>query len=219
MAARQPPYQRGTRWDILMSLKRQGGATAAVLARTIGCSLNAVRYHLRELEAAGAVRHDRARHGVGAPAHVYQLSGDDNALFPDRYAGTVAHLLDRLVVLQGRKASAQMLQEHYASIGDRIRSQSAALSGEDRGASIARALDAEGFMATWEGGAHGGVLTEHHCPHRVVAERFPEICAAEEAFLRDAFGGEVTRRSHITEGCGTCSYHVAPADGAAEDRS
>jgi len=209
----------GTRAAVLMHLKRHAVATAAAIASALDCSLNAVRHHIRELEAEGAVTHDRARHGVGAPAHLYRLTAAGHALFPDRYARTVTHLLDRLVVLQGRRASAAMMQEHYTAIGDRIREESRALTHDERGAFIARALDAEGFMATWEPGGAGGVLTEHNCPHRLVAERFPEICAAEEAFLSEAFGAPIVRRSHITAGCGTCSYHVAGAGEPVEDRS
>jgi predicted ArsR family transcriptional regulator len=63
-------------------------------------------------------------------------------------------------------------------------------------------------MATWEPTPDGGRLVEHNCPHRLIAERFPEVCAAEEAFLAQAFGGTVERQSHIAAGCGSCSYQV-----------
>lgn len=203
-----PVGHRGTRAVVLRCLKQAGVATAAALAGTLDCSLNAVRHHLKELEADGLVVHDRTPHGVGAPAYAYRLSARGHALFPERYAATVAHLLDHMVALQGRDASATLLQAHYGALGARICAETAELAREARGEHIARALDDEGFMATWQPAADGGVLTEHNCPQRMVAERFPEVCAAEEAFLAQAFGATIERQSHIAAGCGSCSYHV-----------
>jgi DeoR family transcriptional regulator, suf operon transcriptional repressor len=203
-----PVGHHGTRAAVLRRLKQAGVATAAALAGTLECSLNAVRHHLKELETDGVVVHDRTPHGVGAPVYVYRLSAKGHALFPERYAGTVAHLLDHMVTLQGRDASATLLQAHYGALGARICAETAELTREARGEHIARALDDEGFMATWQPASDGGVLTEHNCPQRVVAERFPEVCAAEAAFLARAFGATVERQSHIAAGCGSCSYHV-----------
>jgi predicted ArsR family transcriptional regulator len=57
-------------------------------------------------------------------------------------------------------------------------------------------------------GLLGGTLTEHNCAILAVAERFPEICAAEARFLSEALGAEVERRAHILSGCAACEYHV-----------
>ena len=54
----------------------------------------------------------------------------------------------------------------------------------------------------------GWRLTEHNCAIREVAERFPEVCAAEQRFLASVLGGTVERRSHMLEGCGGCEYKV-----------
>jgi DeoR family suf operon transcriptional repressor len=59
---------------------------------------------------------------------------------------------------------------------------------------------------TASGGA--GTLTEHNCAIPAVAERFPEICAAEARFLARVLGAEVDRREHLLSGCSTCEYHV-----------
>ncbi|HEY4320514.1 MAG TPA: helix-turn-helix domain-containing protein [Gemmatimonadales bacterium] len=212
-----PIGHRGTRAEVLRHLKQLSGATAATLAGALDCSLNAVRHHLKELEQEGLVAHDRAHHGVGAPVHAYRLSPAGHALFPDCYAGTIAHLLDHLLATQGRDFAVASLQEYYRAIGQRICTDVATLPVEERGPEVARRLDQEGFMATWESSRNGGTLTEHNCPHRVVAERFPEICAAEEAFLAVAFGGSLTRESRIADGCGACRYRItlpAPSEDA-----
>lgn len=214
-----PIGHRGTRASVLLELKRAGVATAAALAETLDCSVNTVRHHLKELEADDLVAHDLTHHGVGAPLHAYRLSAKGHGLFPDRYADTLAHLLDHVVKLQGRDASVAMLKAHYGALGDRICAETAGLASDARGEHIARALDAEGFMATWQPGPDGGVLTEHNCPHRVVAERFPEVCADEEAFLARAFGATVQRQSRIASGCGCCTYHITTNAAAPEGGS
>ena len=57
-----------------------------------------------------------------------------------------------------------------------------------------------------EGGQ--GTLTEHNCAIPAVAERFPEICAAEARFLAEVLHADVDRREHILTGCSACEYHV-----------
>jgi DeoR family suf operon transcriptional repressor len=66
----------------------------------------------------------------------------------------------------------------------------------------------QGYMAEASAGASGTVLTEHNCAIQAVAERFPEICAAEARLLAEVLGAEVERREHILSGCATCEYHV-----------
>ena len=68
------PGYRGARGAILVELKREPGLTIRGLMRRLGLSANAVRHHLRELEAERLVEHDRARHGVGAPRHAFRLA-------------------------------------------------------------------------------------------------------------------------------------------------
>lgn len=63
-------------------------------------------------------------------------------------------------------------------------------------------------MPGWEGSADGGTLTEHNCAIRSVAERFPEICAAEERFLSAALGASLDLRAHMLDGCSACEYQV-----------
>ena len=56
-------------------------------------------------------------------------------------------------------------------------------------------------------GGHG-TLTEHNCAIPAVAQRFPEICAAEARFLAEVLEADVDRREHILNGCSACEYHV-----------
>ena len=214
-AASGPLGHRGPRGAILLHLKREGQATAGELGQALGCSLNAIRHHLKELEVEGVVGFDREHRGVGAPAHAFRLTPQGHALFPDRYERAVADLLDHVVQAEGREGAVRFLEAQYQVLADRLEAETQGVPAERRGEVVARVLDAEGYMATWASAADGGLLTEHNCPHRLIAERFPEVCAAEERFLRQVFGAPIERRSQIAGGCGTCSYRVGTADAEA----
>ncbi len=215
-----PAGHRGPRGLVLLHLKRETGATVGELAEVLGYSLNAVRHHLKELEAEGVIGYDRTPQGVGAPAHTYRLTPKGHALFPDRYERTIVSLLDHLVATSGRDAAVALLEQQYHALAERLEVETRGVSDERRGEVVARVLDAEGYMATWAHASTEGLLTEHHCPHRLIAERFPEVCAAEERFLARVFAAPIERRSRIAGGCGTCSYVVAlSGDDAGEEAS
>src|SRR5438477_646532 len=95
---------KGLRAEILLALKRAQPLTAKQLAHQLGVSVNAIRHHLKELEAEALIAYGREQRGVG--------------------------------------------------------------------------------------------------------ERFPEVCAAEERFLRDVLGAAVERRAHIASGCNACEYAI-----------
>jgi DeoR family suf operon transcriptional repressor len=203
-----PLGQKGQRGTVLVQLKRAQPLTAKELAARLGVSLNAVRHHLKELEAEGLVRYERSHRGVGAPAFSYRLSPAGEGLFPRRYQETLTALLDQIVEREGRSAAVEMLEAHLAGLASRLRAELGELSPEGRLAALARVRSEQGYMAEASFGDGSGVLTEHNCAIQAVAERFPEICAAEARFLSEVLGTQVERREHILSGCAACEYHV-----------
>lgn len=206
--SRTPFGQKGPRAAILIELKRAGRLTATQLAARLHTSLNAVRHHLKELEAEALVEYERERRGIGAPAFAYRLSAAGEALFPHRYEETLLQVLEQVSERLGRDAAVAMLESQFDALGRRLEPLLAGATPEERLAVVTRALADEGYMAESHGAEDGAALVEHNCVIRAVAERFPEICSAEERFLAGALGAEVERRSHILGGCGTCGYRV-----------
>ena len=205
-----PPGRKGPRGDILVELKRAQPRTAKELAAKLGVSLNAIRHHLKELEAERLVEYERQHRGVGAPVFVYRLSPLGHALFPRRYEATLLEFLDHVVARDGRGVAVQVLEAHYAGLAQRLKLELEGAPPARRLEAVARALAEEGYMAEWQGASLGtsGTLTEHNCAIQAVAERFPELCAAEAKFLEDVLGAAVDRRAHILGGCTSCEYHV-----------
>ncbi len=203
-----PLGHKGTRGFVLTQLKREQRLTAKQLATLLGTSLNAARHHLKELEAEGLVEYEREHRGVGAPAFAYRLTAAGEALFPRRYAETLTAVLDRLVAREGRETAVTMLEGYFASLARRLHDELQGSSPEERLRVVARTLSEEGYMAEVSGEGGHGTLTEHNCAIPVVAQRFPEICAAEARFLAEVLEADVDRREHILNGCSACEYHV-----------
>jgi DeoR family suf operon transcriptional repressor len=176
-AVRFPIGQKGPRGDVLAQLKLQPLASKA-LANRLGLSLNAVRHHLKELEAEGLVRYERENRGVGAPAFLYRLSPAGEALFPRRYEEALGDLLKRLVDHEGREAAVGRLQGYFGILARRVTAALEVTPAEDEGPAV-----------------------------EVVAGQFPGLCAAEARFLAEVLKAEVVRREHVLGGCTTCEHH------------
>jgi DeoR family suf operon transcriptional repressor len=205
------------RSSILFQLKRGHATTARELAEVLGVSLNAIRHHLKELEAEALVQSERRPHGIGAPAFVYRLTSAADALFPRRYESTLNQVLDHVVRQEGRAAAVAVLRGRYETLARELAAELRGASPAERLDAVARLLSDEGYMAEAQGSTSESVLVEHNCAIQGVAERFPEICAAEARFLSEVLGAQVERREHILSGCSACEYRVK--FNAGEDRS
>ena len=211
--AGMPAGHKGQRGAVLTQLKRAQPLTARELVARLGVSLNAVRHHLKELEAEGLVAHRRQHRGVGAPVFTYRLTAAGEALFPRRYGEALSAMLAAVVDRDGREAAVSLLESYFGLLAGRMRAELQGLPEPERASVLARLLSDEGYMAEVrvEGGSAEqteAVLTEHNCPIPAVAERFPEICAAEARHLADLLGAEVERTEHILSGCPACEYRV-----------
>lgn len=201
---------RGMRADILVALKKTQPLTAKELAAMFGVTPNALRRYLKELEEGGLIRYQRQVRGVGSPAFAYVLTERGEELFPRAYGSVLADALELLRAEHGAAAVAELFERRWSALAETAGARLAELPPDERAAALAGLLSAEGFMAAWEeDGDGGGRLTEHNCAIRAVAERFPEICAAEARFVESVFAGAaVERRLHILGGCNACEYAV-----------
>ncbi len=213
LSGSRPLGLKGPRAGIVRELKASGGLASKEISVRLGLSANAVRHHLKELEAGGLVGHDREHRGggVGAPTHIYRLTTAGEALFPRRYEDAVSRLLDHVVEKEGRAAAVEVLEARYRELADELRPILADASPDERWAAVTQALSDEGYMPQVHRTAPGThVLVEHNCPIKQVAERFPEVCDAEARFLAEVLEAHVTREAHIASGCGCCEYQVGP---------
>ena len=210
---------RGIRGELLASLKREQPLTVRELAERFGVTPNGLRRHLKLLEEDGLVRYQREVRGVGGPTFAYTLTENGEALFPRAYDSALEEALEYVRESQGTAAVATVFGRHWARLAERMRPMLAALPLTERAQALAEALTAEGYMAESGTSAGGTTIREHNCAIRGVAERHPEACAAEAAFLEELLGAKVTRRLHILDGCNACEYTIQESETAREATS
>ena len=199
---------KGLRGDILLQLKQAQPLTARQLGEKLGVSPNAIRHHLKELEAEHLVVYGREQRGVGAPTFAYRLAAAGDALFPRRYEETLTDLLERMEARGGRQAATEMFEERYIDLTHRLQAELDGAGPTDRLDALARLLSDAGYMAEWNGQDGTFRFLERNCAIQAVAERFPEVCAAEAKFLQAVLGADVERRTHIASGCNACEYAI-----------
>lgn len=202
--------QKGPRGDVLLALKRSGRMGVRELAQRVGLSLNAVRHHLKELEADGLVAGERvARGGVGAPAMAYGLTAAGEALFPRQYGAALTRVLELLQERAGRAAAVELLDAQFAELEAQVAPALArAATPDERMRVVTAALSEAGYMAEGTATFCCGLVAAHNCALPAVAAKFPEICEAEQRFLARTLRGTVERKAHMLAGACACSYKV-----------
>jgi DeoR family suf operon transcriptional repressor len=124
----------------------------------------------------------------------------------------LTEVLDLVAEQTGRQAVVSALEARFAELSRKLRHSLDGASPEQRMDEVGRVLVEGGYMAEWRHGDGGHRLTEHNCAVRALAERFPEICAAEARFLADVLAAAVERESHMLDGCTACEYRVQFAE-------
>ncbi len=203
------PGHRGLRAQVLLELKLAQPIGAKELAAKFGVSANAIRRHLKELEAEGLVVVGREPREIGAPMHTYRLSAGGEALFPNGYRDTLTAVLDHVAERGGREAVVEVFEARYDELRRRMSAELAQAPASQRLAVLARVLTEAGYMADWRAAEGSFQLAEHNCAMHAVAMKYPELCAVEERFLQDVLNAEVRRHAHIVSGCNACEYTIS----------
>jgi DeoR family suf operon transcriptional repressor len=199
---------RGIRGDVLVAVKKGQPISAKDLAAGFGLTPNALRRHLKELEHEGLVRCSREVRGVGGPVLVYSLTDAGEALFPRAYDETLSSVLELVRLQRGTDGIVDLFREKWSRVASDAKEQLSALPLPERAQLLAELLTSQGYMAESSGDGEEALLREHNCVLRSVAEKFPEVCAAEEQFLAEFLGAVVERRKHIASGASCCEYCV-----------
>ncbi|HLA89477.1 MAG TPA: helix-turn-helix domain-containing protein [Gemmatimonadaceae bacterium] len=207
---------KGLRRDLLVALRKEQPLAAKELGVRFGLTANALRRHLKELEDAGLVRFRREVRGVGGPVYAYSLTDRGEQLFPREYAGALADALELLRAEQGTEGVVRLFRRRWDAVADEARPRLETLPLAERAHALAAVLTANGYMAEAESRAPGEArIREHNCAVREIAQRFPEVCSAEAAFIEEVLGAVVERQQHMMSGCKSCEYTATEAPATA----
>jgi DeoR family transcriptional regulator, suf operon transcriptional repressor len=205
--------QHSTKQDILEYLLKQGQAIAQELATALDISPQAVRRHLKDLQAEGLILYRSVSTGTGRPQHIYQLSPKGRDKFPNQYDRFVLSFLDTLVENLGYEQAGEILHQHWQkkSIDYRHKLGNGALI--DRVAKLVELRRQEGYMADYhpvDDRDDKFILTEHNCAISQVATSFPAVCGHElEMFAAALTDCQVERTHWLVDGEHQCGYLIS----------
>ncbi|NJK35459.1 MAG: iron-sulfur cluster biosynthesis transcriptional regulator SufR [Oscillatoriales cyanobacterium SM2_2_1] len=202
----------GTKGELLRYLLRQGECTAQDLAAALNISSQAVRRHLKDLEAEALIERQESstQGGMGRPQHFYILSAAGRQQFPDGYQVFAVDVLDVLRETMGSAQVVRVLQHQWHRKALDYRQQ---LTGPlpQRLERLTRLRQQEGFIAEWFPleSPDRFIYTEYRCAIAQVAESYPEVCRYELEMLGIALDCHVERTHWLAGGEHRCGYLVS----------
>ncbi|MBC5795357.1 iron-sulfur cluster biosynthesis transcriptional regulator SufR [Sphaerospermopsis sp. LEGE 00249] len=215
--------QSSTKQDILEYLLKHSQATALELAEILEVSPQAIRRHLKDLEAEELVIYSIPENsGMGRPQHIYSLSqrGREHlqksvSSVGGGYGEFAVSLLDTLAETVGREQVKTILQKQWERKALEYRERVGNGSLKERVAALVELRKAEGFMAEFhpvESDANGGdrfLFMEHTCAISNVAESFPSVCGHELEMFGVILPDCSVERTHwLINGEHRCGYLI-----------
>ena len=210
--------QLSTKQDILQHLLKQEQKTAQELASALEISPQAIRRHLKDLEAEGLIDHQAVQSGMGRPQYIYRLSQKGRAHFPNYYQEFAVSLLDTLAETVGQDQVSSILRKQWQRKAQEYRDRLGTGSLEERVAKLVELRKAEGYMAEWyalkpshleNDTGHQFILAEHNCAIQNVAESHPTVCGHELDMFTDVLPDCTVERTHwINKGETQCGYLI-----------
>jgi predicted ArsR family transcriptional regulator len=180
------------------------------LSEALGLTDNAVRAHLTTLERDGLVRQAGKRPGIRKPETLFALTQEAERFFPKSY-----HLLlNRLLMVLGKRLSADEVQEILHEVGRSLADGSAvSLKGKGLRKRAEAALDALkrlGGLAALQETSGGFIIQGYSCPLAAAVREHPEVCRLAEALLAEIIGVPV-QETCIRNGTPRCVFQIAQA--------
>ena len=200
--------------QILFLLKTRGRNSAQQLAELLGVTSMGARRQLETAHEKGWVTFEDVADKVGRPARWWLLTEAGHARFPDRHSDLAVQLIEQTRSVFGEAGLNRLIEAREHAIEAHY-----TLAVQDqpglpaRVEALARARDAEGYMAESEVQGDGSVLlVENHCPICAAARACQNFCRSELEIFRRVLGTdcEVERAEHLLAGARRCVYVIRP---------
>jgi predicted ArsR family transcriptional regulator len=204
-----------TRQQILEILRELGQATVDDIVEEL-CKRRGtitavtVRHHLARLQQDKLIGSPELRHrdSPGRPQHIYSITPEARAHFPNNYTHLVTNLLKQLrthlppekVTLILDSVVESMVAE--AQIGEGM--------VKERVQQIVLYLNEHGYGAEWAENHNGFVLRVCNCPYYEIQERRNTLCQMDMKLIASSVGITPEVQSRASEG-GTCCIYLIPA--------
>lgn len=210
-----------TRQRVAQSILVNGPSTAAALAERLELTPAAVRRHLDQMLADGAIDARDPRpvgaRGRGRPAKVFALTGHGRDAFVQQYDDLATEALRFLAETGGEQAVRAFADRRASFIERRFPDLRAAHPESSDAEVLALVFSEEGYAAAVRqltpinGHSAGEQLCQQHCPVSHVAHEFPQLCEAETEAIGRVLGTHVQRLATIAHGDGVCTTCIPAA--------
>jgi predicted ArsR family transcriptional regulator len=201
-------FSNTTAGKVLKAIQMRGQASTKDIAADLGVTTSAVRLHLTQLQASGAVHTDQVREGVGRPHYVYSVTPEAQDLFRKDYGQVAKLLLEEVSEIQGDDA----LQAVLRRVGDRLasmyRDQVAGRELADRVEAWAELLDLRGVSVKVERTEDGFVLQEYGCPFQNLAGDNRAVCEMEQHLMGRLLESSVELTHCVLDGHRGCRFTI-----------
>jgi len=203
-----------TKHDILQHLLKRGEVTAQDLAEKLDISPQAIRKHLKDLEAEELIYHTSEQLGMGRPQFVYALTAAGRDRFPDSYNQFAVNFLDTLIDTLGKEQVSEVLHKQWQRKAEYYKSLLGLGSLKQRLEKLAEIRRSEGYVTEWF--AVDGtdkikpsfIFTEYNCAIAHVAESFPSVCGHELEMFATVLDCLVERTHWMVDGEHRCGYLI-----------
>jgi predicted ArsR family transcriptional regulator len=201
---------QSTRHRVARSILVEGPSTAAALGVRLDLTPAAVRRHLDQLVAEGAVEarepRRQAHRGRGRPAKVFALTERGREGFDQQYDDLAVQALRFLRETGGEDAVRSFANQRVAFIEERFGEVATARPELRPVEVLASVFTDEGYAAAVRAlPLAGDQLCQQHCPVSHVAHEFPQLCEAETEAIGKVLGRHVQRLATIAHGDGVCT--------------
>jgi predicted ArsR family transcriptional regulator len=194
---------------VLRSIQMRGKASIKDLAADLGVTASAVRLHLAQLQATGAIRTDKVREGVGRPYNVYSVTPQAQDLFHKDYGDLARLLLEEVSETQGPDALQDVLGRVSIRLANMYRDQVPGHNLAERIQAWAELLDQRGVAVEIERTGQGYALREYGCLYQNVATENRAVCEMERQVMTRLLDSGVKLTQCVLDGHRRCQFNIA----------
>jgi predicted ArsR family transcriptional regulator len=206
--------------NVLFLLKTRGPQTAQKLAELLDLTSMGARRQLESAQEKGLVAFEDVADKVGRPSRRWHLTEAGHGRFPDRHADLTLQMIQQVRSLFGEEGMDKLIAARereseavYRAALDAVAQPAPADALAGRVEALARARDAEGYMAETEVQQDGSLLLiENHCPICAAATSCQGFCRSELQVFQRVLGDacQVERAEHLLSGARRCVYVIRP---------
>jgi predicted ArsR family transcriptional regulator len=202
---------------VLRAIQLRGRANIKDVAADLGVTASAVRLHLTQLQASGAIRKEKVREGVGRPYYVYSVTPQAHNLFYNDYGDLARILLEEVSKTQGTDALQGVLRRVADRLAAMYHNQVWDPELADRLNAWAELLDQRGIAVQIQRTDDGYILQEYGCPYHNMALENRAVCEMERQVMARLLESGVKLTQCVLDGHRGCQFTIADERMATRD--